>query len=523
MSFDVVILGGELIDGSGGPRRRADVGIVNDRITSIGDLQAATAATVIRADRKIVAPGFIDVHNHMDGWLLRRPQLIAKTTQGFTTEVIMSDGISYAPVDHHNWREWFYYLRSLNALRLDEYEGWESLADYQAALDRRNVQNNVLQVPYGNLRTLVCGFGPQPVDDLQRKLIQAEIRRGLETGAAGLSTGLDYLGQIHATTDELIAACSLLPEFDGLYVTHIRYKLGLLPALKEAIEIAKRSGAKLHVSHLKAFSPEAIEPLLTLLDAARREVDLSFDLYPYLPGSTMLNSLLPYEVWSDGPLAAAGKLNDPLIRARFRRALENYRLPLDKLHIAWLPSKENARHQGQLLSDYVAETGLPCEEALLNLLIEERLAVLLVFHEGDDEWCRPMMQHDLAMVGTDGIYHDAACVHPRVYGSSARVLGPMVRDQRLFSLETAVRKLSGFPAERFRIPKRGFLRESYFADVVVFDPTIIQDRSTLFDPEHCSVGVEHVLVNGQSIVQDSVAVELPHDQLPGRSLRCGQN
>jgi N-acyl-D-amino-acid deacylase len=306
-----------------------------------------------------------------------------------------------------------------------------------------------------------------------------------------------------------------------LYVTHIRYKLGLFPGLQEAIEIAKRSGAKLHVSHLKAFNPQSIEPLLEVLETARREVDLSFDLYPYLPGSTMLNSLLPYEVWSDGPLAAAGKLNDPLIRSRFRRALENYRLPLDKLHIAWLPSKENSCHQGKLLSDYVAETGLPCEEALLNLLIEERLAVLLVFHEGEDEWCRPMLQHDLAMVGTDGIYHDAACVHPRVYGSSARVLGPMVRDLQLFSLETAVRKLSGFPAERFRIPKRGLLREGCFADVVVFDPDTIQDKATLFDPEHCSVGVEQVLVNGQIIVQNSAPVKSLPDPLPGRSLICG--
>ncbi|MFO0918624.1 MAG: amidohydrolase family protein [Planctomycetaceae bacterium] len=315
----------------------------------------------------------------------------------------------------------------------------------------------------------------------------------------------------------------MLPEFDGLYVTHIRYKMGLLPALKEAIDIAKRSGAKLHVSHLKAFSRESIEPLLELLESARREVDLSFDLYPYLPGSTMLNSLLPYEVWSDGPLAAAGKLNDPLIRSRFRRALENYRLPLDKLHIAWLPGKENAHHQGKLLSEYVAETGLSCEEALLNLLLEERLAVLLVFHEGDDEWCRPMLQHELAMIGTDGIYHDAACVHPRVYGSSARVLGPMVRELRLFSLEAAVRKLSGYPAERFRIPLRGRLQEGYFADVVVFDSATIQDRSTLFDPEHCSVGMTHVLVNGQIILRDGVPVESTGEALPGRSLRCGSN
>ncbi len=521
MQFDVLIQGGEVIDGSGQARQRADVGLQGDRIAAVGNLASANAATIIDAKGKIVAPGFIDVHNHADGWLLRRPHLAAKTLQGFTTEVIMSDGISYAPVDEHNWREWFYYLRSLNALRIDEYRGWKTMAEYQAVLDHRNVQNNVLQVPYGNLRTLVCGFGSQPVDDLQRKLIQAEVRRGMETGAAGLSTGLDYLGQIHATTDELVAACSVLPEYDGLYVTHIRYKAGMLPALEEAIEIGRRAGCRVHISHLKPHQPQQTEPILELLERARKEVDLSFDCYPYLPGSTMLNSLLPYEAWDDGPLGVLAKLHDPVIRSRFRRALQNYRLSLEKLHIAWVPGKENSRHQGQLLSEFVAERGVPFEDALLDLLIEERLAVLLVFHEGDDEWCRPFVKHDLGMMGTDGIYFDDAAVHPRVYGSSTRVLGPMVRDLKLLSLESAVRKMTGFPAERFRLPQRGLIRERYFADVVVFDPATICDRATLFDSQHLSVGIEHVLVNGTPIIRQGQPLDVAGETLPGRSLRCG--
>lgn len=522
MQFDVVIQGGEVIDGSGGPRKRADVGINGGEIIAMGNLASATAKTVIPAAGKIVAPGFIDVHNHADGWLLRRLHLPAKTLQGYTTEVIMSDGISYAPVDEHNWRQWFYYLRSLNALRLDEYRGWKTLADYQAVLDRRNVQNNVLQVPYGNLRTLVCGFGSQPIDDLQRKLIQAEVRRGMEAGAAGLSTGLDYLGQIHATTDELVSACSVLPEYDGLYVTHVRYKAGLLPALKEAVEIGRRAGCKVHISHLKPHHGDHLEDILEFLDTARKEVDLSFDCYPYLAGSTMLNSLLPYEAWADGPLGVAAKLHDPIIRSRFRRALQNYRLSLEKLHIAWLPSKENACHQGKLISEFVAERGMPFEDALLDLLIEERLAVLLVFHEGDDDWCRPFVKHDLGMIGTDGIYHDNAAVHPRVYGSSTRILGPMVRELKLLSLESAVYKLSGYPAQRFRIPRRGLVKEKHFADLVVFDPQTICDRATLFDSQHLSVGVEHVLVNGQPIIRDGEPVAIADDKLPGRSLKCGK-
>lgn len=519
MTFDILIRGGTLIDGSGEARRAGDLGIRGDRIAAIGNLTEVTAPNVIDARGMIVAPGFIDLHNHADGWLLRSPHVVPKTTQGFTTEVIMSDGISYAPVDELNWREWFYYLRSLNALRVDEYTGWKSLADYQRVLEGRSVQNNVLQVPYGNVRALVAGFGPQPLDDLQRKLIQAEVRKGLETGAAALSTGLDYLGQLQTTTDDLVHACSILREYDALYVTHMRYKLGLLPAVEEAVEIARRAGCRLHISHLKAAGPEFIEPLLELIDKSRKQVDLSFDCYPYLPGSTMLNFLLPYEVWEDGPLAALGKLNDPMIRSRFRRTLENYRLPLDKLHIAWVPGKENSRHQGKLVSEYIAETGLPAEEALLNLLIEERLSVLLVFHEGEDSWCWPMLQHDCCLIGTDAIDHEGGVVHPRMFGSANRLLGSLVRDRKLFTLEEIVAKLSGSSAKRFRIPERGLLRENFFADVVVFDPKTITDRATLQDPRQLSVGIEHVLVNGRPILDGGKPVSIPADQLPGRSLK----
>lgn len=517
--FDVLIRNGHVIDGSGSPRLKADVGITDDRITAVGNLSEAFAQTVIDAAGKIVAPGFIDLHNHADGWLLRTPHVLPKTSQGFTTEVIMSDGISYAPVDEHNWREWFHYLRSLDALRLDEYTGWKSLADYQQALHGKSVQNNLLQVPYGNVRALVAGFGPQPLDDLQRKLIQAEIRRGLETGASALSTGLDYLGQLHTTTDDLVHACTVLPEYNALYVTHVRYKLGLLPAVAEAVEIARRSGCRLHISHLKAAGPEFIEPLLKLIDESRRDVDLSFDCYPYLPGSTMLNFLLPYEVWDDGPLAALGKLNDPLIRSRFRRALDNYRLPFDKIHIAWVPGKENSPHQGKLLSQYIAETGLPPEDALLNLLIEERLSVLLVFHEGEDPWCWPMLQHECCLIGTDAIDQEGGHVHPRMFGSANRLLGPLVRDHKLFILEEIVAKLSGRSAERFQIPERGFIRENHFADIVIFEPDKITDHATLIQPRQLSTGIEHVLVNGRPIIRDGIATSIPPNRLPGRSLK----
>ena len=281
----------------------------------------------------------------------------------------MPDGIGYAPVNPHTAREWLFYLRGLGGLRLDEYRGWQSLAELMTAIEGHNVQNAAAQIPYGNVRTLACGFGRQAVDDFQTRQIQAEIRKGMEEGAVGLSTGLDYISQCFATTDELVDACSALAEFDGLYVTHGRYKTGLMRALREAVEIGRRAGVRVHISHLKGASAQQVEEVLDYVDTvAQNEVDISFDLYPYQPGSTMLSYLLPMEVWEDGPLAALARMRDPAIRTRFCEGLRAYRLDLDHLHIAWVASKENSRHQGRLVSEYFEQTGVSAEEALYDLL-----------------------------------------------------------------------------------------------------------------------------------------------------------
>jgi N-acyl-D-amino-acid deacylase len=519
--FDILIRNGIVIDGLKTPRFQADVGIHDDRVAAVGNLSSSVAAKIIDAAGRIVAPGFIDVHTHSDGWLLKTPHFAAKTTQGFTTEVLMADGISYAPVNAQTAREWLFYLRALDGLRIDEYQGWSTVGEFMECLDGQSAQNAAAHVPYANVRSLACGFGRGAVDDFQMRSIRAAIIEGMEEGAVGLSTGLDYIVQCFSTTDELVEACSALVEFDGLYVTHMRYKKGLMAALEEAVEIGARAGVRVHISHLKGQSLAQVDEVLSYIDrVARNRVDFSFDVYPYQPGSTMLSYLLPYEVWEDGPLAALGKLRSAELRARFAKGLESYRLDLDHIRIAWVAGKENARHQGKLLSEYVELMGLPPEEALYNLLVEERMAVLLVFDEGDDSLVRPFLQHDLYMMGSDGIYFDDGQVHPRVYGSAARLLGPCVRDLKLFSLEEAVYKLSARPARCFRLPDRGVIREGAFADVVVFDPVTITDRATYDAPHQRSVGVEHVLVNGVPIIEAGAVVEST-GPLPGRFVRAG--
>ena len=541
--FDLILTGGTVIDGTGSPPAAADVAITADRIAAIGKLAGATARQTIDCSGRTVAPGLIDVHNHSDGWMLINPHQTWKSSQGFTTEVLMADGISYAPVSGSNWRQWLHYLRSLNGLTLADYSGWKSLDDYMSLLDGRNVQNAAFHVPYANVRALACGFGPaRPPDDFQMRQIRGEIRRGMEAGAVGLSTGLDYIEQHHATTDELVNACSAIA-FGGLYVTHVRYKLGLLPALREAIEIGRRAHVKVHISHLKGSSEQEVQEVLALLDQARRDVDLSFDVYPYQRGSTMLNFLLPYEVWADGPLGVLGHLDRPEIRTRFRAGLDALAVPLDQITIAWTacrsrppggtlrsekgvnsnssPASPAGPTWGMNLAQFVEKSGKPVEEALIDLLIDSNLATLMVVGPFDkDHLVEPLIQHDLAILGSDGIYFPGGHVHPRVFGSAGRWLGPLVRDRKVHTLEAAIHKASGKAAARFGLADRGAIREGALADLVVFDAAAISDRATYDQPQQSCVGVQTVIVNGQPIMANGEALHVPAGHLPGRRLRA---
>jgi len=518
--FDIVIRNGILIDGTGSSRRRVDIGVREGKISAIDSLEEAEAAQVIDASGKIVAPGFIDVHNHSDGWLIRESDFSPKTTQGFTTEVLMADGIGYAPVNAQTAREWLFYLRSLNGLRMSDWTGWETFEEYLETIDGQTAQNAASHLPYANLRAMACGFGSGRVDDFQMREIQRQVLIGMEAGAVGVSTGLDYISQCYSTTSELAEALAPMSASGGLYVTHVRYKKGLLPALREAVAIGRQARVPVHISHLKGQSPEQVEEVLDYIDrTARHEVDFSFDVYPYQPGSTMLNYLLPSEVWDQGPLAVLGRLNDPALRARFADGLEAQRLPVDKLHFAWTISDENRHLLGRTLADYIDESGQSAADALLDLMIEERLATLLVFDEGDDVLVEPFLQHDLFMMGTDGIYMPGGPVHPRVYGSVGRFLGPLVRDRQLLTLEQAIYRLSGFPARKFGLFDRGEIVKGKAADITVFDASAVADQATFEDPHQLTTGFETVLVNGVPVILDGTPRQPASP--PGKFLRRG--
>jgi len=515
--FDLLIRNGTVIDGRKSPRFKADVGIEGERITAIGDLAAAEAHATLEATGYIITPGFIDVHTHSDAWLLKQPNFLSKTLQGFTTEFLMLDGIAYAPVDQHTIAHWLRYLLPLNGLRFEEYIGWQSIAEYMALLDSNVAQNVAAFIPYANVRTLACGFGQKRPDDYQMSDIKYLIQQGMAEGAMGLSTGMDYVDECLASTEELIAACQAMAAEQGIYVTHVRYQSGTLAGVQEAVEIGKKAGIPVHISHLKGATAGEAEAILNYVDTvARHEVDFSFDVYPYVSSSTMLQYLLPHEVWQGGPLSLAQKLIDPRIRTLFARELATR--PLANIRIAWVKSKGNSHHQGKSLAQYIAIVQKPSADALCDLLLEEAGAVLLVFGVGTDELVHPFLAHPLYMMGSDGIFHPDGAVHPRQFGSAARLLGPCVRDHKLFTLEEAVYKMTAFPAERFGLKDRGVLAKGRFADIAVFNPDSISDRATYADPHQYAVGVAHVIVNGRPIIQDGAPVSLGKP-LPGRYLR----
>lgn len=513
---DLILRHGTIIDGTGSPRFEADIAIRDGLIAEIGDLSSLSAPKEIDASGHVVAPGFIDVHNHSDGWLLRKTNFTPKTLQGFTTEVLMADGIGYAPLNDLTAREWLFYLRGLNGLRYGDYEGWQTYAEYMQTYNRRSAQHAASHLPYANLRSLVAGFRRGPLDDAQLREIRRQVCVGMEAGAVGLSTGLDYISQCFSSTDELVDACRAMAPYDGLYVTHMRYKSGLFTALDEVVEIGQRAGVRIHISHLKGGSADEVEQVLAYVDRVRKSVDISYDVYPYLPGSTMLNFLFPYEIWEEGPLAAQGRVAAPALRERVATELQAYRLPLDEIRFAWMPTTDNAHLLGKSLQHYITESGRPAVDALTDLLIEERFAPILVFGEADDSVIEPMLTHDLYMMGTDGIFAEQGPVHPRVYGSVGRLLGSLARDKQLMPLERAVQLMTGTPAERFRLRGRGTLAVGQAADVVVFDPLTVAEKATYENPHQPTIGIRDLFVEGEAVVRDGAPIESANP--PGRYL-----
>ena len=521
MVFDLAIVNGRIIDGTGNPWYRGNLWISGDTIAAIGGPKGE-ADRVIDAHGMVVAPGFIDIHSHSDYTILREPQAESKVRQGVTTEVVGNCGNSAAPMSE----ELEDYRRRYMAAMMgdDQVYTWETMADYMGLVERIGVAFNVATlVGHGTLRqNIVRNEDREPTDGEMAEMARF-LRESMEAGAWGLSTGLIYPPSVYAGTDELVALTRVAAEYGGLYSTHIRGEGDtLIEAVREAIEIGRRAGAKVQVSHFKACGSKnwgkTADTLRMVEEARAGGVDITFDQYPYTASSTGLASILPRWVQEGGTDKLIERLKDPQVRDRIRAEPTEEMEDWGRLVV--VQAANSPGYEGLSLREIASREGREPVDSVCDLLIRESAQVMIVLHEMVEEDVVRVMRSPLGTVGSDGRavspggVFGRSMVHPRFYGTFPRVLGKYVREGVL-SLPEAVRKMSGANAQRLGLPYRGLVREGFKADLVVFDPDTVNDEATYTEPHRYPSGIPYVIVNGVPVVENGEHT----GALPGRVLR----
>ncbi|WP_103956302.1 N-acyl-D-amino-acid deacylase family protein [Nonomuraea solani] len=493
MSFDVVISGGRVLDGTGAPPYRADVAISGDRVAAVGRLDGAVAERVIDATGRLVAPGFVDCHAHGDAAVFDPGVQRAALRQGVTTFVLGQDGLSYAPGSAATVAYAARYFAAVNGPLPQE--GPLTVGELLDGYDRAVAVNTAYLLPHGTIRYDVMGpsSGPASRDDLAAMLRHVE--RGLSEGAAGLSSGLEYLPGRYASAEELAALCVPL---GGLpYVTHMRaYGTRAGEGMAEVMDIAGRSGAAVHVSHLHGPA-DVLLPLVE--EALGQGVDLSFDTYPYLRGNTILAMVVL-------PPTVPGAETDLALEMIASDGLDEWWPKLagtwPRLTISHAPGLEWA--EGLTMVAAAERAGVEPAAFCRRLLTETRLEAGVVSARPDEgpegeESVRRMLRHPSQTGGSDGIYVGGH-PHPRGFGAFARFLGRHVRELGDWTWEQAVTHLAAHPARRFGLMDRGLLRRGFAADVVVFDPGVVGDLATYEEPRALAAGVDDVVVSGVPVL-----------------------
>jgi N-acyl-D-amino-acid deacylase len=530
---DILISGGTLVDGTGARGHPGAVLVVGDRIRLLeADEAAATAPSAgrtIDASGKIVAPGFIDLHSHSGLMILADPRHEPKVRQGITTEVIGVDGNCYAPFADLGDLAAFVHLNSGLDGRPDIAYDWDTVASYLGRFDRQVSLNIAYLVGNSALRIAAIGWDDEPADEPARRRMASLLAEGMQEGAFGLSTGLDYPPGSYATTDELVDLTREAGRNGGFYHSHVRYSLGdqFLDPFREAIDIGRRGEAPAHITHFyhrKTF-PGTPDQMLDLVDDARANgQDVTFDAYPAEWASTRLLILIPTWVQAGGPLPTKERLADRGTRDRIRRELVERGVlfagagGLRDIRVGYLHRPENLRWEGRTLGEIFDETGSDPVDALCDLLLAEDLGVNEVTPGPHIDGIRRFLRHPIGMVGTDSTFVGAK-PSPRTYGSFPRILGQFVRDEGLLGLEEAIRRMTSAPAARLGLRDRGTLRDGALADLVVFDPATVRSNATYDEPRRYPDGIDYVIVNGEVVVDDGAHT----DRTPGRALRHGRD
>ena len=496
--FDLIIRGGQVIDGTGNPWVGTDVGVRGDRIASICDLSNAVASRVIDADGLVVTPGFIDPHTHALQGIFQVPTADNVLLQGVTTLTEGNDGNSPFPIGAH--------LAHIAEIGISP--------------------NWTVYVGQGTIRRAVLGDDdrkPTP-DELGR--MRSLVAQAMEEGALGLSTGLFYVPGSFTSTEEVIELSKIAAEYGGIYISHMRDEgQGLLESVRETIRIGEEAGLPVQMTHHKALGHDSwgqsVNSLALVDDARARGVDITIDQYPYTASQTSITAMVPQWAQEGGTTELVTRLLDPetrrLIKQEIIYRIEHDRGGGDPKNVVIGLCDWNRSFEGKSLAEILSDRSVEVTVANADELVMEIVegggarAIYHVMGEADVE---RIMQHQVTAIGSDGgvSVFGQSVPHPREYGTFSRVLGRYVRERGVLTLEEAVRKMSGATAQRLSLRDRGLLREGLFADIAVFDPVRVRDRATFSEPHQYAEGVEYVLVNGTLVVDGGE----PTGARPGR-------
>lgn len=520
MNYDLVIYNADIVDGTGDRSIAGDVAVNDGRISKIGQLGSHSAKHEIDAQGLILSPGFVDSHSHADLTLIAGSAEHEKVRMGVTTEIIGQCGFSAFP------------LNPIYAdLRRQSMAGflpgaqlawdWPNLTEYKAAAQKRGMTHHVAPlVGHGSVRQAVMGDNAATPTPIQLDKMCRLVDEALQQGAHGLSSGLIYSPGCFASTEELIVLSRVVADHNGKYVTHVRGETAPLiaPAINEAVEVSERSGVSLHISHLKVIGlnhgdRNRISTVLDRLTTANeRGIDVGFDCYPYTRGSTLLSSLLPRWAHEGGNAGLLSRLQDAGQRNRIRKSIENddfdgenwlQACGFESINIGSVSNPAHDTCVGLNLLQVANMRGQDPFSALFDLLVESNASIIMVFSMLRPEDMRTVVQHPMAMIGTDAIPCPPGMgrPHPRGYGSFPKILGSLVRNEKIINLETAIHKMTMAPAKSFGLTDRGCIAEGMWADLVIFDRKKIIDLATYDKPRRHPKGIKYVFVDGRLIVK----------------------
>ncbi len=523
--YDLLIKNGLIVDGTGEKPYRRNVAVEGDLIRLVDG--EPEAKRVIDATDKYVTPGFIDTHSHSSIMLNVEPALLPKIFQGITTEVLAQDGMGPAPVNDETLAPWKKAMAGLEGKWEFEWN-WKTVQEYLDHIDTLDLGPNcVYLAPHGNLRMVAMGLENRKPTAEEQKKMDEELQKAFDAGAFGMSTGMIYPPCVYADIDEFISLGKVLAKNGGIFVTHQRSEAdAILPSMDEIMTIGRESGCRIHFSHFKCCGKknwDKVPKVLEKLDQAKEEgLIVSFDQYPYVAGSTMMSVILPPWAHDGGTEKLLERLNDPALRQKMKddiwNGIEGWDnfvdfAGLEGIFITFVKNPESEKYVGMNLVELGEATGKEPLDAIFDLIRDEENIVGLVDFYGTEEHVKLFMSRPEQNVCTDGII--GAQPHPRLYGAFARVLGKYTREEKLFPIETAIRKMTGKPADMLGLTDRGYIKDGLAADILVIDPQEVRDVGTYTEPKQYAKGIDYAMVNGKILIDNGQSTP----QKAGRVLR----